>query len=156
MICKCCGKELDDLSLCCPECLTFVDLDEHEKIVDEKIANGEIKKKFAKQKANRVICEKCGASIKIPETVCTNCTHVINKKAYVNELKELISIVDESDITIDNWGLTVLCYCVPLLGLILKFTYKKTNSVLSKHCFKKWVGGISFRLIVALSVIFLL
>lgn len=150
MICKKCGEEIDDLSLWCPTCFTFVDLDEHEKKVDEGIATGLIKKKHAKIKKNHVLCEKCGASIRIPDSsFCGNCSHIINRKAFIRDIKEIVGIIkdeNEEDITYTkNHKLSILCCVIPFVGLILKKTYKETNPLLSKICFKMWSYGLIIR-----------
>lgn len=151
MICKKCGAEIDDLSIICPECCLTIDIDEHEKFVDEKIASREIKKKSKKQKKNCVICEKCGANIDTSIGVCPNCTHILVGKGYKTTLllsKYLTNANNtKNDIYNNNSGLIILCGFIPFLGIILRFTLKKSNYTLAKKCFDTWENSLPARFI---------
>lgn len=160
MICKNCGEQIDDLSTFCPKCFYIVDINEHEKMIDEKIATGTIKKLNKKPKRNHIICEKCGANIKIPNSSCKHCTHIANKKKFSLEIQDGITnlkmINEKNDIASKNKSLGVLCLFVPLLGIILKFVYKDSNTTLSDLCFEWWIAGLGRLRLVTYTLLYIL
>ena len=161
MRCKKCGKQLKDLDFFCDKCYTAVDIVEHEKKVDELLQNGTIKKQNVQIKNNHILCDKCGANVKIGEGYCKNCRHILCEEVFINDLKEGILVVkkamEEKEIRKNTRGLRFACLCVPLLGLILAVVYIKSNPILSELCFDAWITGLGkIRAIIILLVLVLI
>lgn len=157
MICKKCGKQLKDLDFFCDKCNTAVDIVEHEKKVDELIENGTIKKQNGQLKKNHIFCDKCGANVKIGKGYCKNCRHILSEEIFIKNLNEGIEVIkkemEEMEIRKNTRGLRFACFCIPLLGLILKFVYRKTNPILSELCYDAWLIGFGkIRLLITLLV----
>ena len=99
MRCKKCGKQLKDLDFFCDKCYTAVDIVEHEKKVDELLQNGTIKKQNVQIKNNHILCDKCGANVKIGEGYCKNCKHILCEEIFIN--KKVFNILEKFTTTKD-------------------------------------------------------
>ena len=125
--------------------------------MDELIENGTISKQNVELKKNHVFCDKCGSNVEIGKGYCKHCMHILSEEIFVKNMKQKMldmkAELERDEIIKNTRGLRFACLCVPLLGLILKFVYMKSNPILADLCFDSWLTGLGkIRLLIILLV----
>ncbi len=142
MKCKRCKKELDEKEYICSNCRTIIDLQKHEAQVDEKIKEIGVLQNMPKSKY--IFCDKCGGYVLLGESQCERCGHILNEEMFEGNSARYREFAEKENVYSDNKALRILCYCLPLLGLILWFRYRKKEPMLASLCIEKWKDGLLF------------
>lgn len=142
MKCKRCKKELDEKEYICKNCLTIIDLQKHEEQVDEKVKEIGVVQNVPKN--NYIFCDKCGEYVEIGSSSCGRCGHILNEEMFEGDAARYREFAEEENVYKDNKALRILCYCLPLLGLILWLKYRRKEPMLASLCIEKWKDGLLF------------
>ena len=145
-ICKNCGKPLKEHEYICTNCFEIIDLEKHEKVVDETVAEIGLVK-FEGEKKGRINCKKCGAYLKVGSVQCNRCQHVISEKLFRIFAEQYREKQDEINVDNKSTGLKFACAILPFMALGMWLKYRKKDPTLAKICFTQFKDWFFLRAI---------